>query len=270
MPKATLPLGLYISVSQVKAYLKCPAFYFHKYVRGDPPAFVPVNLAFGSAVHEALAAYYEEVKTSGRALRRDLLLDVFRAAWERACDGAVPLQAEGESEEIFQVVDKGVSLLHAFHDHASRSAPPPVEAVEMPFTVPLRDPDTNEPLEEALTGFIDLLVNDGGRRTIYEHKTSSRRYGEDQLRFDIQVAAYKLAAREAGLGEVALRYQVLVKSKVPAVQVADVTRDAGDEEDFARTVVGVLRAIDAGVSYPVRGWACRSCPYRAACISSTP
>ena len=265
MVRKEMPTGLYTSVSQVKTWLKCPRQFELKYVRGVEPAFVPVNLAFGSAIHEALAAYYGEIKASGGPLRRDLLLDVFRSAWERAREGAVPLQVEEEGEEVSQVVDKGVSLLHAFYDHAGRSPPLRVEAVEMPFTVPLRDPDTKELQEEALTGFIDLLVNNGGRRTVYEHKTSSRRYGEDQLRFDLQVSAYKLAAREAGLGEVALRFQVLVKTKVPAVQVADVTRDAQDEDDFVRTAIGVLRAIDAGISYPIRGWACRSCPYRRAC-----
>jgi hypothetical protein len=83
---------------------------------------------------------------------------------------------------------------------------------------------------------------------------------------DIQVSGYKLAAREAGLEEVGLRFQVLTKAKVPAIQIADITRDHQDEEDFLRTAVGVLRAIDAGISYPVRGWTCRSCPFQVACI----
>lgn len=62
-----------------------------------------------------------------------------------------------------------------------------------------------------------------------------------------------------------LRYQVTTKTKVPAVQIADVTRDGSDEQDFLAITVNVLRAIDAGVSNPVRGWARRSCPYSAAC-----
>jgi len=35
------------------------------YIRGVAPAFVPVNLAFGSAFHEALAGYYSEIEISG-------------------------------------------------------------------------------------------------------------------------------------------------------------------------------------------------------------
>ena len=265
MARKDFPSGLYTSVSQMKCWLRCPRQFELKYVRGVAPAFVPVNLAFGSAVHEALAGHYQEVKTTGRPLRRELLLDVFRGAWQRATEGEVPLEADEDGGDPRQMVDKGVSMLHAFAEHEARNPTKKVAAVEHAFTVPLHDPDSGEPLEEALTGVMDLVVIEDGRRIVVEHKTSSRKYSEDQLAFDIQVTGYKMAARAAGMGEVGLRYQVITKAKAPQVQVADVERTDGDEEDFARTAVGVLRAIDAGVSYPIRGWACRSCPYRRAC-----
>jgi hypothetical protein len=46
------------------------------------------------------------------------------------------------------------------------------------------------------------------------------------------------------------------------VQVADVHQDERDEQDFRRTAGGVLKAIDVGVSYPVRGWAMQIMPVR--------
>ena len=49
------------------------------------------------------------------------------------------------------------------------------------------------------------------------------------------------------------------------MQVADVERGPRDEDDFLRTAVGVLRAVDAGVAYPVRGWACKGCQFAHAC-----
>ena len=61
------------------------------------------------------------------------------------------------------------------------------------------------------------------------------------------------------------RFQVVTKTKVPAVQVADIHRDEQDEQDFLRTAGGVLKAIDAGVSYPLRGWQCRTCPFQDPC-----
>jgi putative RecB family exonuclease len=264
VPKPKMPDGLYVSVSQVKTYLACPRKYELKYVRGEEPAFVPVALAFGSAFHEALAAYYWELKMTGEPLRRDLVIDVFRSAWDRASEGPAPLQGDDE-DDTASVAEKGVSMLHAFYEHAGRAGPVDVDDVERGFAITLHDPVTGEPLEEQLVGTMDLVVRDEGHRVVVEHKTASRRFTEDQLRFDVQMSAYKVAAREDGLGDVALRYQVITQAKVPAVQIADVTRDAGDEQDFLAITANVLRAIDAGVSYPVRGWACRSCPYSAAC-----
>jgi hypothetical protein len=54
-------------------------------------------------------------------------------------------------------------------------------------------------------------------------------------------------------GDVGL--QVVTKARSPAVLVADLERGSRDEDDFLRTAVGVLRAVDAGTAYPVRGWA---------------
>ena len=112
---------------------------------------------------------------------------------------------------------------------------------------------------------IDLIVNHDGVHVIVEHKTSAKKYAPDQLRFDVQPTAYRLAAREMGLGDVGLRFQVVTKTKVPQVQIAEITRDEQDEDDLLRAVQGVLRAIDAGVSYPIRGWLCRACPFAHAC-----
>lgn len=269
MPRPQMPDGLYISVSQVKSFLMCPRKYELHYVLREEPAFVPVALAFGSAIHESLAAYYGEVKATGEPLRRDLVLEVFRDAWAKAEDGPVPLQPDEDEDGTDKIVDKGVSMLHSFCEYASKTGAPEVESVERSFAVSIQDPDTGEVFEEQLVGTVDLIVREEGQRVVVEHKTAAKKYGVDQIRFDLQPTAYKLAARELGLGEVGLRYQVITKTKVPVIQVADLHRDDRDEDDFLRTVGGVLRAIDSGVAFPLRGWQCRSCPYAHAC-SVTP
>jgi CRISPR/Cas system-associated exonuclease Cas4 (RecB family) len=262
MPRPVIPEGeLYVSVSQIKTWLMCARRYELRYIRGVTPEFVPVNLAFGSAFHEALAGYYNEIKVSGAPLRRDLVLDVFRAAWAKAAEGDVPLQAD-EDDDPGVMIDKGISMLHAFYEQAGT---PDVESVEHGFTITLHDLDSGEPLEEKLVGTMDLLIREEGRVVVVEHKTAARKYTADQLAYDIQPTAYQIAARESGLGEVALRFQIVTKTKVPAVQVVDIHRDDQAEADFVRTACGVLKAIDSGVSYPVRGWQCRGCPYESAC-----
>ena len=265
MPTPKMPDGLYASVSQLKTWLMCPRKYELKYIRGATPAFVPVNMAFGSAFHEALAGYYNEIKVSGVPLRRDLVLDTFRAAWATATEGDIPLQRnedDDDDDDPVVMIDKGVSMLHAFYEQAGT---PEVESVEHGFTITLHDLDTGKALEEQVVGTMDLLVREGGRVVVVEHKTAARKFTEDQLRFDIQPTAYQIAAQESGMGDVGLRFQIVTKTKVPAVQVVDIHRDDQAEADFVRTATGVLKAIDSGVSYPVRGWQCRGCPYESVC-----
>jgi len=182
-------------------------------------------------------------------------------AWAKAAEGDVPLQAE-DDDDPSAMIDKGVSMLHAFYEQAGI---PEVVAVEHSFAITLHDVDTGEPLEEQLVGTMDLLIREESRVVVVEHKTAARKYTEDQLRCDFQPTGYQIAARESGLGDVASRFQIVTKTKVPAVQVTNIHRDERDEQDFLRTAGGVLRAIDAGVSYPLRGWRCRGCPYESAC-----
>jgi CRISPR/Cas system-associated exonuclease Cas4 (RecB family) len=245
MPRPKMPDGLYVSVSQVKTWLMCPRKYELKYIRGVAPAFVPVNLAFGSAFHEALAGYYGEIKATGIPLRRDLVLDTFRAAWAKAAEGDVPLQADDDDADPGAMIDKGVSMLHAFCEQAGT---PEVESVEHGFTITIHDVDTGDALEEQLVGTMDLLIREECRVVVVEHKTAARKFTADQLAYDIQPTAYQIA-----------------KAKVPAVQVTNIRRDEHDEQDFLRTAGGVLKAIDAGVSYPLRGWQCKSCPFQGPC-----
>ena len=41
-----------------------------------------------------------------------------------------------------------------------------------------------------------------------------------------------------------------------------------DEEDFLRMAVGVLKPVDAGALYPVKGWQCRGCQFQRRCQGS--
>lgn len=67
------------------------------------------------------------------------------------------------------------------------------------------------------------------------------------------------------MGDVGLKFNVVTKTKTPAVQVESLRRDDNDIEDFLRTAVGVLAAVDAGISFPIRGWACRGSQFKARC-----
>ncbi|MEQ1735393.1 MAG: PD-(D/E)XK nuclease family protein [Rhodoglobus sp.] len=255
--------GLYVSVSQLKTYLRCPRQYELRYVRGERPEFTAAALVLGSAVHGALAAFYAGLR-DGSPLDLATMLEAFGLAWVAAQPVDRPLQLDKDEDER-QVRAEGERMLRVFHAHAARSPQVRPVMIEAPFSVELHDPTTGEILEERLIGVMDLVAEVGDQVRIFEHKTSARRYSRDQVDHDLQATAYLLAARALGLAVAGLTYQVLTKTATPVVQVEDVNRTAQQEREFLATVVGVLRAIDAGAFYPVRGWQCRSCAHRTAC-----
>ena len=196
------------------------------------------------------------------------MLDVFRSEWARALDGPIPLQVDEEDDTSTDViVDKGMSMLHAFAEHAEKNLDGVVvESVEKSFSVAIHDPDTGEILEEQLVGTMDLVVLDHDRRVVVEHKTSSKKYGADQLRFDIQPTGYKLAAQAGGHGR--------GRAAVPDLHEGEGPADAGRRHHPRRPRRGRLpphrRRRPQGdrrwrVSYPIRGWACRGCQFAHAC-----
>ncbi|ABC83319.1 PD-(D/E)XK nuclease family protein [Anaeromyxobacter dehalogenans] len=264
--------GLHISVSQIRTYLRCPRSYLLRYVLGVAPAFKPVPFAFGTSFHAALARFYVAVKEDGAPPPLQLVTEAFRDAWQRELDADVRLQAEDdEPADTGALVDKGAEMLAVFHDQAVKSLDGvKVEAVEQPFTIPLFDPDTGLEMEEKLVGALDLVLKKGRRRQVIEHKTAAQRYGEDQIRWDIQPTGYKLAARAMGLGEVKVTYQIVTKAKCPVLQIVDLDRNEEDEDEFQRVAVNVMRGVDGGAFPPARSWACRSCPYSHACRPPRP
>ena len=254
---------LYTSVSQLKTWMLCPRRFELRYVRGVPPAFLPVALAFGTAFHAAAGRFYSGVQSLGAPPTFEVLAQTFRDSWQTQLDGNVPLQAD-EDEDLGAIVDLGVRMLKVFEAHVA-SRPVQVEAIEHAFAVALHDPDTGEVLDEKLVGFFDLVLREGERRVIVELKTAAKKYSQDQLDYDLQPSAYKFAAMGLGWTDASVRFSIITKTKVPAVQEVDLLRGPLAENDFLRTALGVLRAIDAGASYPVRGWQCRSCPFKAPC-----
>ncbi|MGB8297475.1 MAG: PD-(D/E)XK nuclease family protein [Polyangia bacterium] len=253
--------GLHVSVSQVKTYLRCPRQYQMRYVVGAEPEFVPRNLVLGSAVHEGLAAYYRSVMETSESPEQDVGLAALHASLEAAKKNRVPLEKGGEDLEAV-----GTGLLRTFYE-AVYQEPPVVVGVEVPFAIELHDPVTGEVLEEKLVGALDLVVRESERHVVVEHKSAAKKWSQDQIKHDVQLSAYKLVGGKIGLGDVGLRLQVLTKTKKPAMIVEDTERGDKDIRDFMATVVGVLRAVDAGVFFPIRNGMCGGCAFQRRCAS---
>ena len=247
---------LHVSVSQVKSWLICSRRYLYRYIRGVEPEHRSPNLVLGSAVHEALAAFYVGVK-AGQVPGVDELVAHFTDAWARGLQGDPPLLLP-DGVTAGNIEDQGIGLVKAFAEYAA--VPEKVVSVEQLFAVDIADPKTGELIEEQLVGYLDAVVIEGGKQLILEHKTAARRWSQDQLDYDIQAAVYL-----AVTGAEKLRFQVLLKTKTPGFVTHDVTRTEEAKTEAFEIVCRVLDAIRAGISWPNRGWQCRTCEYRRRC-----
>ena len=182
---------LHVSVSQVKTYLICPRKYELRYVRGLQPESRALALVFGSAIHEALAAFYVALQTDTEPAPEHIIT-VFGDALDAECREG-PEVDEGKTT-VGEIKDKGIALLRLFHEQVER--PDKVLAVEQPFTMDLTDPRSGQVIEEQFTGVIDAIIEMHGQRVLVEHKTAARKWSQDQLEHDLQISAY-LAANPA-------------------------------------------------------------------------
>ena len=116
-----------------------------------------------------------------------------------------------------------------------------------------------------LVGAFDLVTETDDGVMIWEHKTAARRYSKDQLRYDLQPSTYLYAARELGIPDVRVQYQLLVKTKTPGIMLCDVDRGQPQVREMLETVCSVLDGIEAGVFFRQRGWACADCQFGYRC-----
>ena len=244
------------SVSSIKSYLICPMKYAHRYVHRTEASHRSIPLVMGSSVHDALESYYRFHQEHGDNPPVELLLDTFATSWRRGVIGDPPVK----SDDIGKDKDRGAELILAFYDQAPR--PKQVISVEDAFALELE----GDPQGRLIVGAIDAVVIDGDDRVVVvESKTAARRWPAVQLEHDFQVSIYQQAARTMDILDPVLRFDFLLKLKTPVLESVEVFRTPRQEQEALTIFKQVVRAVDSGIFYPVRGWACTNCEYAHVC-----
>jgi len=242
-----------ISWSQVSTYCKCPMQW--QLSRGVEPEFTPVGLKLGSAIHEALAAYYAGVQEARSPELADLLA-VFEAAWVQPEEA--PLRY-GKGENEASVKAQAERMLRTFFDNVD---PGEVLAVELGFHIELSE-------DVELRGFVDLVERRDDTAWVVDHKTSKQL--PDSAFEKGQAALYVLALRAIGVipddAEVRTRFDVLrrlkTKDEFVSVEVDISDKDLADTRD---KILTITRAMAAGIVYRSPSWMCGACRWRQACL----
>jgi len=232
--------ALSLSASDLDLYLTCPLKYKFARVFGIPQE-PTINQRFGILIHNVLERFHKEESEEG--LPR--LMDLFEAGWRRT--------GFGSSDDELQFRDRAREAMRLYWERESESEGEPVW-LERKFDIRIG--------EHHVRGRVDRVDRlPGGDHELIDYKTGERK-SEADLESDLQLALYRLAAREAWELEASTGsyYYVLDAEKVAAPVRAD------DAERVERTVFevgeGVLgQDFEPRPSPTVCGW----CDYRLIC-----
>ena len=234
---------LQLSASAIETYQTCPLkFLFDKSwrIRGGPSA----ALTFGNTMHTVIKHFLQEHKNGGKPTWEDMQR-IYEREWKAA--GFEDTYQEGEYK-----VD-GLEQLQAFYATFAEN-PPSVLELERVFELPM-EPDVK------IRGRIDLVKDLGdGDVEIVDYKTG-RPKDEKQLRKNIQLAIYAIAAREQ-------LERNPERITIYSLQKNEMTSTSPTEKELKEarhTVMEVAQNIRAGEFPPKQGFYCRSCDYKFIC-----
>jgi CRISPR/Cas system-associated exonuclease Cas4 (RecB family) len=231
-------IGLALSASDIHTYRACPLRYkFARVLR--IPTEQTVHQRFGIVVHQVLERYHCD---GGQTLAQ--MLELLDARWRRA--------GFGESERDRELFEKAQVALTHYHARLQGQGAQPVW-FERQFDFRLGP--------HHVRGRVDRVDRIGEGYELIDYKTSRPKTPE-QLRDDIQLSLYALAAREDWGLECSQQayYYVLDDLKVP------VERDERDAQAVKDVVLevgqGILAQEFEATPSPV---ACGMCDYRIVC-----
>jgi DNA helicase-2/ATP-dependent DNA helicase PcrA len=234
---------LSLSASDLTLYLTCPLKYKFARVFGIPQE-PTINQRFGILFHNVLERFHKEPPLNEEEGLR-ILNRLFEAGWRRT--------GFGDSDDELQFRDRAREALRLYWERERLSEGEPVW-LEKKFDFKVGDHHVRGRVDR-----VDRLPD--GDYELIDYKTGERKSEED-LASDLQLALYRMAAREAWGIEASTGsyYYVLDAEKVPAPTRPD------DAERVERTVLqvgeGVLsQDFEPRPSPTVCSW----CDYRLIC-----
>jgi DNA helicase II / ATP-dependent DNA helicase PcrA len=239
--------GLALSATDLDLYRTCPLKYKFRRVFAIPQEQT-INQRFGIVIHQVLERFHKhevDGPVEGETASLQRLMSLFEAAWRRS--------GFGETNDELQFRERAVAALHRYHErHLASSARPAFFERGFDFRVG----------PHHLRGRVDRVDElDDGRYELIDYKTGAPKTAA-ALEEDLQLAVYRLAAREAWEldAEAGAYWYVLDDEKVAVGGSAD------DLERVERTVLSVGEGImeqdfEPRPSPEICAW----CDYRLIC-----
>jgi len=251
------------SASALKTFLTCPRQYFYRYVQRITAAFRSASLAFGHAFHAAVGLHLMK-SSEERAVSPEELVETFRQVFlVELSESSIPILCDDEEQSAGEMIDKASQMLATFTGQFP--LPTRVLGIEVPFELALRHPITGEATELPLIGAMDAIVLFDVRRRVLELKSAKRKWGADQVDYDLQPTIYRRAANNLGFSDAETELVVVTKAKTPTLCRLPCARSQRDEVELVELALSVERAVRGGIDYRRRDWHCRTCGYAQRC-----
>lgn len=246
----------HLSASQINLYLLCGLKYKYNYIDNLPKPFKPSALAFGSALHSALAWLHKQ-KMKNKNVKIETLHRIFDSDWySQKLEQEIKYK---ETEQELALIANAKEFLSMYYENNHIE----VKAYELPFRVPLVNPFNGEDLKIEMEGYIDLVEKED---TIVEFKTSAQRMSESDIHSNLQLTAYSYAYQKLyhKLPRL-LKIVNFIKGKNPRISIVETNRSEKSFRGFFYLAQSVLKAIKSNIFVPRRGYWCRDCEYASIC-----
>jgi DNA helicase-2/ATP-dependent DNA helicase PcrA len=236
--------ALSLSASDLDLYLTCPLKYKFARVFGIPQD-PTINQRFGILIHNVLERFHKEDESEAGEDGLSRLMGLFESGWRRT--------GFGSSDDELQYRERAREALRLYWEQERAAEGVPVW-LERKFDFQIGEHHVRGRVDR-----VDRLPN--GSHELIDYKTGQRKTAAE-LESDLQLALYRLAAREAwGLdASTGSYYYVLDAEKVAAPTKPD------DAERVERTVLQVGEGV-LGQDFEPRPspTVCSWCDYRLIC-----
>jgi len=191
-----------LNVTALNNYLDCPKKYLFKNLIRIPDVY-SVSLSFGSTVHKALELFFKNSAKEARILPKDVLLQEFGKALEKA-------KMSEKDEEKYK--ERGNSILSEYYDEYSRHW---TYQVKVEFD-PKRDFELNSKEILGLTGKIDKIeyldFDNSKEVNLIDYKTGkpfSEKAKEEKINYERQIIFYHLLLEKYDDGSIVVNKSIL-------------------------------------------------------------
>jgi len=250
----------HLSASSINEYVECSLLYKFGRIDKLQMEFQSDALLFGTCIHRVLEEYYSARMIGDRMLLKDVH-EFFVFKWLEIAKGRTDIKyADGKDYNSYLMY--GRDLLTAWYNKLPDDNFT-ILAIEEAFSFNL--PGIPIPI----IGAMDLVEQDNsGTIIITDFKTSGRAYSKDEVDSNQQLTMYQIAAKQNGYAdhEILLRFDTLIKTKVPRCEQYWTTRTELDERRLIKKAAQVWDGISKGVFVPNdTSWKCKGCAFKQAC-----